>query len=558
MLRQEALENGGRDSDAAAFIAVCSRRPIADGKLTPVVYFDNETDFTQTHLAQERRLNQARFEAYSLGEAMQNLANGQVADSSATEATLQMLRATLAERRRLEDMMCAKDRSLAEVRAALAATQTDLNTLRRTKWFQLRDVLIQGSWTPRKFARIAWLFFTLLIPRRLRVKLAAATERLLQRFNPGTPGPAADAVAAHVVRVQTPVASQRERVIHVIANFMTGGSSRLVVDLIEHLSEKFEHSVVTSFIPNPPAYTGLAISEFRRPDDENVFIHHFRAVQPAFIHVHYWGDCDEPWYALAIRAAETLGIPLVENVNTPVTPFSSPNLVRCVYVSDYVRATFGREAAGDLTIHPGSDFQRFDRDPSETVPGDCVGMVYRLEKDKLDEQAIDPFIRIVQLRPQTRVLIIGGGTLLRMFQRAVLAAGVADHFEFTGYVSYEQLPQLYRRLTLFLAPVWKESFGQVSAFAMNMRIPVIGYDVGAITEIVDDGSLVAPPADAQTLAEIAVRLLDSAELRNRIGERQQQRARELFSLPAMCRKYEELYAEVCAERRVERDGNKGA
>ena len=132
-------------------------------------------------------------------------------------------------------------------------------------------------------------------------------------------------------------------------------------------------------------------------------------------------------------------------------------------------------------------------------------MVYRLERDKLNEKAIEPFIEVVKRPPRTRALVVGGGGLLPEFAEAVSAAGFDHAFEFTGYVSYEELPDLYRRMAVFVAPVWKESFGQVSSFAMNMGVPVCGYDVGAIGEIVDDDALVARAGDAQALARVIVR-----------------------------------------------------
>jgi len=213
-------------------------------------------------------------------------------------------------------------------------------------------------------------------------------------------------------------------------------------------------------------------------------------------------------------------------------------------VSDYVRHAFGQQNPQHITIHPGSDFSRFNRDPHDKLPEDCVAMVYRLEGDKLNEQSIIPFIKIAQRRQKTHILIIGGGSLLKPFQKAVELAGVKECFEFTGYVRYESLPDYYRRMSLFIAPVWKESFGQVSSFAMNMRIPVIGYDVDAINEIVEDAQLLAPPADSDRLADIAINLLDKPELREKIGHQQAERVKEQFSIQAMNQSYAELYAEL--------------
>jgi glycosyltransferase involved in cell wall biosynthesis len=349
---------------------------------------------------------------------------------------------------------------------------------------------------------------------------------------------------SYLVQLPATVVAYRPIVLHVIANFCTGGSSRLVVDLIENLGTDYDQRVVTSYIPTPPDYTGLDITEYRFPANEQPFLECFTRVNPAFIHVHYWGDCDEPWYAKAILAAEKLGIAVIENINTPIAPYISPAIRRYVHVSDYVRKEFGQNDSSHLTIYPGSDFSHFNCIENTPAPENCIGMVYRLERDKLNKGSILPFIRTVQKRPNTQVLIVGGGSLLEDFKRAVTEAGVLQNFEFTGYVSYTTLPAYYRRMAVFVAPVWKESFGQVSPFAMNMKIPVCGYDVGAIGEIVGNPALLAPSADADQLAEIIVRLLDAPKERATIGEYQHQRAQANFSVQAMIRAYGEIYQQI--------------
>ncbi len=451
-----------------------------------------------------------------------------------------------AEFRRVASDVTDQECALARATNLAQQSNSELVALRRTKWFRLRDALIGEPWSLRKMARVAYLLAAIAAPRTLRVMVGPQVARLRARWNMSDRSfdPERSESAAYAVRLPQRVAEYRVRVVHVLANFMTGGSSRLVVDLIENLGHLYEQHVLTSYIPSPPAYIGLDIAELRGPADDIGFEDYFSRTDPAFIHIHYWGDCDEPWYAKAIRAAEKLQIPIVENVNTPVAPYLSPSIKRYVYVSEYVRRTFGQPDPDHMTIHPGSDFSHFRRPRLDPLPDDSIGMVYRLESDKLNERAIEPFIRIVQRRPGTMVLIVGGGSLLPSFRNAVESAGVADRFEFTGYVSYESLPAYYRRLSLFIAPVWKESFGQVSLFAMNMRIPVIGYDVGAIGEIVDDPELLAPPADAEGLATIAIRLLDSRGLRRNIGARQRARAQARFSLEAMNAAYSKLYGEM--------------
>ncbi len=451
---------------------------------------------------------------------------------------------------RLEAELQAKDQGLTNQATEIARLEAELQALRMTRWFRLRDILLTHPFGFRKVLLLAVTFGGGLLPRPWR----ASVKPHLQRLFGMTPVVAAAVsrdsdTGAYKVNVPPAPPETAPAIVHAIANFMTGGSSRLVVDLVEHLGSQYRQMVLTSFNPDPPAYVGVDIEECRFPADISPLVAYLQRTRPDVVHVHYWGDCDDPWYSKVFEAAEHLGIPVIENINTPIAPHRSESVVRYVYVSDYVRRVFGSPDAEHVTVYPGSDFGLFTRGPAEQAPTDCVGMVYRLERDKLNEAAIQPFIRIAQLRPQTRILIVGGGSLYEPYREAVAAAGVAENFEFTGYVSYEQLPALYRRMSLFLAPVWKESFGQVSPFAMSMKVPVIGYDIGAIGEIVGDTSLLAPPADAEALAKIAVDLLDTPEKIHRLGEVQQRRAQDNFSIQAMIAHYAQIYAQVIKQTR---------
>jgi len=106
------------------------------------------------------------------------------------------------------------------------------------------------------------------------------------------------------------------------------------------------------------------------------------------------------------------------------------------------------------------------------------------------------------------------------------------------------LPELYEQMTIFVAPVWKESFGQVSAFAMSMGIPVAGYNVGGLAEVVDDASLLAEAGNSEELATLVIQLLDDPERCRRIGARGRDRALALFSVEAMLDAYRSVYGEL--------------
>ncbi len=436
------------------------------------------------------------------------------------------------------------------LRKELEEKATALRLFKETRLFRLRQILLFHPFGFRKLVLVLATVGGGLVPRRWRADVVPRLQRLFN-LKPATPLETTSAPSAYQVKQPAEAPSNAPRVVHAIANFMTGGSSRLVIDIVEYLGHEYRQSVLTSFNPDPPAYEGIEIEEFRSPADMAPFVDYFERMRPDLVHMHYWGDCDEPWYAKVMDAAQHLGIPVIENINTPVDPYLSDAVVRYVYVSDYVRSVFGQPKAHHVTVYPGSDFGLFTRAREESAPNDCVGMVYRLEHDKLNEDAIQPFIHIAKQRPSTRILIVGGGSLLEPFQNAVNSAGVSQCFEFTGYVPYSALPDLYRRMSMFVAPIWKESFGQVAPFAMSMKVPVVGYDVGAIGEIIGDRELLAPAADAEALAKIVVDLLNAPDRRRQLGETQQQRAQARFSIQAMISHYSDIYNEISRITRKE-------
>lgn len=526
-----------------AYIAFCAKTVLKE--IFPAVAFNESRDVIRDFLSQEQKMNQIRLVCYSQNERL-----GDQANAIATQnAELTRLNTELA-RRQIEEQRLTAD--IGRLNVANANLQNSVISLQRTvteitssNWYRLGTTLRTEGLSWRGMRTAAVLVAKLALPKSVKRTLRNAISKRKDKKSPVEHGGNENAQhQTYRVKHPAPKLAQRPCVVHVIANFCIGGSSRLVVDLIENLGQFYENKILTSYVPNPPAYQGVDVDELTHADSEQNFVDYFEAKKPAFVHLHYWGDCDELWYSLAVKAAERLGITVVENINTPVAPYVSPSVYRYVYVSDYVRRVFGQESSENITIYPGSDFSLFTRDPDEAVPENCIGMVYRLESDKLNESSIVPLIKAVQKRPGTKALVVGGGSLLEPFKNKVQEAGLSEKFEFTGYVSYESLPDYYRKMTVFVAPVWKESFGQVSPFAMNMRVPVCGYDVGAIGEITGDSRVLAPAADAEGLADIIVRLLDDAEERRTLGEFQYQRAQSNFSVQAMIGAYAGLYREL--------------
>lgn len=343
-----------------------------------------------------------------------------------------------------------------------------------------------------------------------------------------------------------PAAGNRPVVVHVIGNFCVGGLSRLVVDIIEWTSDRYEHVVITLRNPDPPAFLGVKVVELGEKTSSGGFAQQLAHFDPAMVHVHHYAPHGLhhvwAWYRNAILGAVRIGARVIEGVNVPMIPYHHPAVRAYVFVSRYVQDTFGFLDAPNRVIYPGSDFSVFA--PRSHKFSDTIGMVYRLDDSKLRPESIEVFIRVLQARPSARALIVGDGPLMAHFKQQVAAAGLKERFTFTGFVAYEKLPELYNQLDVFVAPIFSESFGQVTPFAMNMGISVAAYATGALPEMLAEPSVIAPTGDAAALATIILRLLAEPADAAALATRGQQRARQLFSVEAMVESYTELYGNI--------------
>ncbi len=339
------------------------------------------------------------------------------------------------------------------------------------------------------------------------------------------------------------------RILHIIPNVFIGGSTQLIIDLVQNLPRPFEHVILTSAMWPGGAHQGITVHNVPSPDPVAMAAL-LDDIRPDLVHVHYWGLTDDPWYHAALAAVRKFGLPALQNVNTPIAPLVDPAFSAYIFVSQFVLEQFGAQAKASgatlAVIHPGIDLGKFGGLQSAADAENAIGMVYRLEDDKLREDSIELLIEVVRRRPRTRAYVVGGGRLLEPFLAATERAGVRENFRFTGYVPYETLPGWYEKFRIFVAPVWKESFGQVAPFAMCKGCAVAGFDVGALGEIC--GGRETLGASVPQVADIIVELLEDPGRLRRIGKANSIRAREMFGLDTMIAHYTVLYDQLLVDR----------
>ena len=130
-----------------------------------------------------------------------------------------------------------------------------------------------------------------------------------------------------------------------------------------------------------------------------------------------------------------------------------------------------------------------------------------------------------------RLQVVGAGPGEGRFREMAARLRVGDHVTFHGFVRQAVLPPYYRDADLVVLPSRRESFGLVLAEAMASGRPVIASSVGAIQEVVEDGStgLLIPPDDPKACADAIVSLLEDRARMREMGRKGQERARDCFT-----------------------------
>jgi len=116
--------------------------------------------------------------------------------------------------------------------------------------------------------------------------------------------------------------------------------------------------------------------------------------------------------------------------------------------------------------------------------------------------------------------------------------------EFHANLPQERLAWLYSRCPIYLCPSWDEGLGMPAMEAMACGAALCTYDNGGCRDYAIDGrtAVVAPRRDVDALAWALARLVEDAELRQRIGRSGQEFVKTQFDWERATARLEALLA----------------
>lgn len=214
-------------------------------------------------------------------------------------------------------------------------------------------------------------------------------------------------------------------------------------------------------------------------------------------------------------------------------------------------------------IPPGIASQRFAALANEHSSRSSLGLggkklilfVGRLAKRKGVKEFIEKsFVNIVRAIPEVCFVIAGDNPVESLTHRddvlsdikaAIAQLRLQDHVRLFGAVSDERLIALYQLCDVVVLPVLAakddvEGFGIVLIEAAAAAKPTVATRVGGIPDAVEDGrsGILVEPGDYNGVSQSIIALLTNDEMKSRLGEHAQARARQQFGWEQIVKKYE--------------------
>jgi glycosyltransferase involved in cell wall biosynthesis len=171
------------------------------------------------------------------------------------------------------------------------------------------------------------------------------------------------------------------------------------------------------------------------------------------------------------------------------------------------------------------DAVRLPRDPGRVATILAVG---RSEPYKNLSGLVRAFAR-VRARVTDRVRLLIAGTPDPRYPEPMeeaKAAGVADHIEWSGYLSDEKLLEAYLGADALVHASRLEGFGLPVLEAMACGLPVVCANVSALPEVAGDAAILVDPDDPDKMADAIGRVLTDPDLAADLARRGRTRAAE--------------------------------
>ena len=204
-------------------------------------------------------------------------------------------------------------------------------------------------------------------------------------------------------------------------------------------------------------------------------------------------------------------------------------------------------------ISLGSHFKTNRKVLKERHSRDVIHLlsVGRLSHDKGQLELVQVFHKVYRkLTKETRLILVGGdGGHQKEIEQYIERNGLEKSITLVGFVSEDNLYELYQQADIFILLTRIESFGLVFAEAQFYGLPIIGYRIGPLEAIFQKGAVLVEPFDQDKVADAIQRLVNEDNLRSELSREAFEYAQDNFSWENTAKRFLTLYHKILGSRK---------
>ena len=178
----------------------------------------------------------------------------------------------------------------------------------------------------------------------------------------------------------------------------------------------------------------------------------------------------------------------------------------------------------------------------KTWPSHVVAFVGRVTFQKGPEYFVDVASKVIPHIPDVLFVMAGSGDMLPLIMERVKELKLADNFMFPGFVSGEDLEEIFSVADLYVMPSVSEPFGITALEAISFDTPVIISKQSGVAEVIEH-ALKVDFWDVDRMADLIINALEHPELRHDLA-RMAREELKLLHWDAAALKTIEVYQEV--------------
>ncbi len=226
-------------------------------------------------------------------------------------------------------------------------------------------------------------------------------------------------------------------------------------------------------------------------------------------------------------------------------------LIGCRSFADEVTQRLGTDPAR-FTIVPGAvDTARFMPDPARVADGPPV-MLYHGRVDAR-KGVLDLLGAVELLRAsgdKFRLVISGIGPDHDVTAEQIVERKLSDLVSMSGYVDYDDVPEIYRRADIFVSPTYAEGFSNTILEAMASGLACVSCRSVGVVDCLRDGEngLLTEPGDVPGLADALRRVLRDGALRAGLAQAGLEECRRVYSWTSVGRQIIGVYEHLLGTR----------